>query len=268
MNLVTQIGCIAMGIMMSLSLSARAEPVVFQSTDTPPYWSPKLQENSFGGAVLRLLSTAADVPYSIEYLPIKRFRNSVSPFLVGDPDILNYPKNRMILPFGIFRSAFLYYKPHHDVITFKSLRDLNGYTLGVLRGTIEGKEDFERNGVNVEESDSVESLLKKLKRGRIDFCIVVEGTARYMIQQLFAAEQDNFILVMIPRLDRPIAMMIDMDDPAARLVARRYQQVLESTLRSKQYQMLVSQFYGDHTPKDRDETLNKFVQYYANTGRK
>lgn len=267
MNLATRIGCVVVGIIMSFSLPVQAEPVVFQSTDTPPYWSPKLPDNGFGGAVLRLLSIAADVPYTIEYLPIKRFRNSDSPYLVGDPALLNHPKNRMILPFAIFRSAFLYYKPHHHVMTFKSLKDLNGYTLGVLRGTIEGKEDFVRNGVKVEESDSVESLLMKLRKGRIDFCITVAGTARYTIQQLFPDDTDSFIQVMTPSLDRPIAIMIDMDDPAARLIARRYQQVLDNTLRSEQYQILVSQFYGNHIPNDRTEQLKKFVRYYANTGR-
>lgn len=253
-------------VALLLAMSVRAEPVVFQSTDTPPYWSAQLPENGLGGAMLNLFSQNAGVDYSIEYLPVKRYRQSVAPYMVGDPDILTSQKQRAVFPIGIFRSAFFYYKPRHDVIEFHSLRDLRGHTLGVLRGTIEDKARFVSNGINVEESDSVESLLRKLVRGRIDFCITVEGTGRYKISQLFPDEQDNFVQAIIPGLNRPIAIMIDVDDMQGREIARRYRQVLDKTLRSAKYQAILEKFYGkQNIPADRREQLNKFIQYYANT---
>ena len=152
------------------------------------------------------------------------------------------------------------------MIEFRSLRDLQGYTLGVLRGTLEVKDYFDKNGINVEESDSVESLLKKLKRGRIDFCILVAGTGRYKIEQIFPEEQDNFAQVVIPGSYRPIAIMIDVDVPEGKAVARRYRQVLDKTLRSQKYHDILENFYGkNNIPGDRFEQLKRFEQVYANT---
>ena len=216
--------------------------------------------------MLHLISTAADVTYAIEYLPVKRFSSSVAAFIVGDPDLLNDQKHRAIFPIGIFRAAFFFYKPHRRVIEMHSLRDMKGHTLGVLRGSIEDKTDFVRHGIKVEESDSVESLLKKLKRGRIDFCIVVAGSGRYMIRKLFPNEQENFSQVIIPSLTRPIAIMIDMSVPEGEAIAQRYRQVLDKTLHSQKYRSIVEDYYGkNNIPADRDAQLDKFIKHYANT---
>jgi len=242
---------------------AETKPVVFQSTDTPPFWSPSLPDNGVGGALLNLVSAAAGVPYSLEYLPVKRFRQSLATFIVGDPDILINQKQRAIFPIGIFRTAFFYYKPHHGVIELHNLRALRGNTLGVLRGTIEDKGSFISNGINVEESESAESLLRKLKRGRIDFCIMVSDSGRYTIKQLFPKEQDDFVQVIIPRLSRPLAIIIDVTVPEGKVVAQRYRKVLDKTLHSRNYQDILENFYGKNAvPGDQFEQLNKFVQQY------
>ncbi|MCK9394919.1 MAG: transporter substrate-binding domain-containing protein [Methylobacter sp.] len=243
---------------------AENNPIIFQSTDTPPFWSALLPENGVGGSILQLVSTAADVQYSIEYLPVKRFRQNLATYIVGDPDILINQKRRAIFPIGLFHAAFFYYKPHHDVIEFNGLRGMRGYTLGVLRGTLEDKDYFARNGIAVEESDSVESLLRKLKKGRIDFCVVVAGAGRYTIKQQFPEEQDNFVQVVIPNSVRPIAIMIDVTVPEGKAVAQRYRQVLDKTLRSRKYHDILENFYGkNNIPGDTFEQLKKFEQVYA-----
>ncbi len=247
-----------------LAAASFAEPIVFESTDSPPYWSASLPDHGLGGRILKLLSDEAGVSFAIDYLPVKRFRQSTATYMVGDPDILVQQKNRAIFPVGIFDSAFFYYKPHHDVIDYKSLRDLRGHTLGVLRGTIEDKSDFVRNGVNVEESDSVESLLRKLKRGRIDFCIIVAATAHYKIQQLFPNERNDFVQVYLAGLDRPLTVMIDVDNQQGRQIAQRYRQVLEKTLKSQKYRDILHDYYGADGA-DREKRLSKFISYYAHT---
>lgn len=248
-----------------LAMSVRAEPVVFQSTDTPPYWSASLPDNGLGGALLKLFSENAGVEYSIRYLPVKRYRQSTATYIVGDPDILLNQRHRAIFPIGNFHTVFFYYKPHHDVIEFHSLRDLRGYKLGVLRGTLEDKAAFIRNGIKVEESDSVESLLRKLRRGRIDLCISVEGSGQFTVSQLFPTEQDNFVRIVIHGLSRPIAVMIDVDDPEGRAVAQRYRNALDRTLHSRQYRAILKAFYGkDGIPADRDDQMNEFIKYYEN----
>ena len=103
---------------------AENKSVVFQSTETPPYWSPTLPNNGLGGSILQLVSSNAGIKYSIEYLPVKRFRQSQATYIVGDPDLLINKKNLAIFPIGVFHSVIFYYKPHHKKFELHSLKDL------------------------------------------------------------------------------------------------------------------------------------------------
>lgn len=243
---------------------AAEQPVMFQSTDTPPFWSPALPEHGLGGAILRLLSQQAGVTYGIDYLPVKRFRNSSAPFIVGDPDILLKPGSRAILPIAVFQSAFFYYRPRQRVAPLPSLGQLEGRTLGVLRGTVEDAEYFAGLGIRIEESDSVESLLHKLRRGRIDACILVDATGSYTVNKLFPEEAEHFVQVPIPGSERPIALLIDVQDPHGRAVAARYREILKATLRSRRYRDIVQHYYGSGPLlRERMAQLDRFVRVYA-----
>jgi polar amino acid transport system substrate-binding protein len=257
-------GLLLFSLMLASVAMAADDSIVFESTDTPPFWAPSLPDNGLSGAILKLLSANAGIQYSIEFLPVKRFRNSHAAYLVGDPDILVNEKQRTILPFGVFRSAFFYYKPHQDVIEFHGLKDLRGHTLGVLRGTLEDKAAFLKNGINIEESDTVESLLRKLRRGRVDLCVMVDLTGKFVIKKLFPAEQDQFVTVDIPSSVRPIAIMIDISNPQGSLIAQRYRNVLDKTISSQEYNDILDNFYGkDKLPSGRMERLREFEQYYS-----
>lgn len=241
--------------------------IVFQSTDTPPFWSPDLPNNGVGGAILQLISANAGIPYSINFLPVARFRQSKAPYMVGDPDILLEKKPRAILPIALFHSAFFFYQPRGVVAPPRSLRDLQGHTLGVLRGTLEDKDYFIAHGVKVEESDSLESLLRKLKRGRIDACILVSAAGWHLIQQMFPAEQRQFADAVIPGSERPIALLIDISQPEGRAVAQRYRQVLHKTLNSATYHDIVKNAYGEsHIPTGWDKLLQRLEHHYADDG--
>ncbi|MDP2805147.1 MAG: transporter substrate-binding domain-containing protein [Gallionellaceae bacterium] len=250
---------------MAPILVARAEtqPIVFQSTETPPFWSASLSNNGVGGSMLRLMSEAAGIPYSIDYLPVKRFRTSEASFIVGDPDIITSKTQRTVIPIGLFRLAFFYYKPHHPIMNFQGMRALRGNTMGVLRGTLEDKQIFLRNGITIEESDSNESLLRKLKRERLDFCIMVAGAGRHAIKKEFPNETENFAEYIVPDSQRPIAIMIDTSQAHGKALAKRYRNVLAATVHSRAYYEILEKHYGKNNVRDTYFTeLFSFVKSY------
>lgn len=254
------LGCIA------CVAQAEEYPVVFMSTDTPPFFSAGLPDNGFAGAVLHLVSERAGVEYRIEYLPVKRFRNSEATYIVGDPELLMTQKRKAIFPIALFNSALFFYKPHHEMIEYRRVEDLGGHTLGVLRGTVEDKRYLTDRGIRVYESDSVESLLRMLKRGRVDFCILVQDTGTHFIRKLFPQESDYFDYRPIPDAERPIAIMIDMDTPGGAAVAARYGKVLRRTLEGAEYRKILDTYWGSgkisegYMPK-----LKRFVEFYSLT---
>lgn len=238
--------------------------IPFQSTVTAPIWTPALPDNGMGGAILRLLSGAAKLQYSIDYLPVKRFQESSSPYRVGDPNILATQKPYAVLPIMLFSSAFFFYQPHYKLVVFHGVADLKGLTLGVLRGTVADKNYFMSHGVKIEESDSVESLLKKLQKGRVDLCILVKVSGLYAIRQLFPQQQKDFAYRDVPKSERPVALIIDQDTPEGKMIAERYQKVLHKTLHSQKYREILEKYYGKHSiPDDWFEQMNKFNEVYA-----
>lgn len=255
-------------LLLSFASAARAESIVFQSTETPPIWSASLPDNGFGGNLLRLVSEAAGVEYSLEYLPVKRFRKSAAPYIVGDPDILEDSGRRAIFPIGVFRSAFFFYTPHHAAVRIQRLEEMSGHVLGVLRGTLEDRAAFDAAGIRIEESDTPESLMRKLERGRVDFAILVYASGMHVVRQLFPQNTQDFAVQYISGTERPIAIMIDTGDARGRAVAQRYRRVLQKTLHSERYHELLKRLYGEFAipmPATVHEELNRFIDFYSDT---
>ncbi|MDD4963070.1 MAG: transporter substrate-binding domain-containing protein [Gallionella sp.] len=254
--------------MMPIAQEVQAEvgTLVFQSTETPPIWSETMPSGGMGGEILHLLSEIAGVTYTINYLPVKRFSASTAPYLVGNPNILTTEKNRAILPIGVFHLAYFYYRPHHDVIHIRSTADLSGHTIGVLRGTIEDVNSFARLKIKVQESDSNETLLRMLQKGRIDVAIMVDLTGEYLIQTEFADEQHNFVRIIVPSFVRPIAVMMDMNKPEGRHLARQYHQALRKAIHSPQYHEIMQKYYGKGTAANEAHVeLTRLLDYYEST---
>lgn len=261
----TVVGFILMLHLYSGVVSAENE-ITFISTDTPPFWSPELPGDGWAGSMLQLMSEAAGVNYRIRYLPVKRFHLSKEPFIVGDPGILKYFEHRTVFPILVFRSAFFTYSPAQQQSSSLSLSQLQGQTLGVLRGTMEDKAAFLEKGIRVEESDSVESLLRKLKGGRIDHAIMLHEAGLHLVRKLFPESEEAFVSTAIRGTERPIAIMIDPDHPEGEEIAKRYQSVLEKVLNSPVYKSRLEQHFGTgNIPSTIYDELNSFVQFYSDT---
>ncbi|MFH2140447.1 MAG: transporter substrate-binding domain-containing protein [Pseudomonadota bacterium] len=258
-----------LGLCMLLApgAGAREQVVVFDSTETPPVWSSSLTGGGMGGELLRLLSDEAGVTFSINYLPPARFRNSTSANIVGNPNLLKTERNRAIFPIGVLHLAYVYYTPHHPALQIASLADLSGHTLGVLRGTVENRAQFASFDINVEEADSIESLLRMLQRGRIDLAVMVEVAGKHHIRQTFPEHVQDFAVTRIPGTSLPITMMVDLDSTDGRELARRYRLALEKTVHTPQYDAILRKYHGQdpaHLKADR-ELLDRLMNLYEST---
>lgn len=261
-------GVPAILLMLTLVPDVRGEggSIVFQSTETPPCWSAAMPGGGMGGEILRLLSDAAAVTYSMNYLPITRFRTTSSPFLVGDPGILTTERHLAVFPIGVFHSAYFYYRPHHPTLEIRSMKDLSGRTIGVMRGTLEDMNVFARHRIRVEEGDSTETLLRMLKKGRIDVAVLVDLAGGHLVREMFPEEQDDFVQIVVQGSARPIAVMIDLSVPEGKIIAQRYRQVLRKTIQSHEYQDIVRKYYGTSVAAGKvQETVERLVAFYGNS---
>jgi polar amino acid transport system substrate-binding protein len=241
-----------------------APTVEFGSSETPPFWSAQLPENGMGGEMLNTISSRIGLESKIVFYPTKRLIEMKTGNHLGDPE--HWPDQDFVavIPIATFRSSFYYYRPNHDrEIVFTGLNDLRGYTIGVIKRSIENLAFFESNGIRIEESYKQESLFKKLRLGRIDLCGMVDLSGILIIRKLFPDEAELFRRIPLPRSVSAISIMIDADYPDAVEIANKYKAGLEAILSDGTYLSILEKYYGrENVPKDWFVQLLRFHNRY------
>jgi polar amino acid transport system substrate-binding protein len=236
------------------------QTVEFGSSETPPFWSAHLPEDGMAGEILHAMSSEIDVKSVIKYLPLKRIRKDLIHNHVGNPDNFAGQEFSAVIPIAVFRAAFLYYKPNHKKeIIYRVLDDIKGYTLGVIRGTLVDIPFFDNKGIKVEQSNSEDSLLKKLKHGRIDLCSVIKLSGIFKIRKLFPKDTENFVHFEIKGSVSPVTIMIAKNHPGGKELGKKYSKGLKIIIENGKYNKIIEKYYGKKKiPQDWFMQLEKF----------
>lgn len=248
------------------SVNSEEAEIVFDSTDTPPFWSKRLPADGMCGEILHAIADQAKVKIHIEYIPIGRMLgNRKHGNHLGNPIFwTEHQQFSAIVPIAFFRTSLFYYRPHHPAIEYKTIDSLKGYTLGVLMGTVDDASFFTTKGINLQKSTSEELLIKMVKAHRIDFCALATLTGQTTIRSLFPDEAHQFAHIDLPESVVPIAIMIDSQHPEGKLLGEKLRNGLISIIDSGVYAMILEKYYGKGAiPGDWFEYLNKFQYQFA-----
>jgi polar amino acid transport system substrate-binding protein len=243
---------------------ATASVIEFGSSDTPPYYSPDLQDDGMAGEIVHGIFSEIGIKSRIHYFPLKRLQTDLQNNHLGDPDNFSGQRFSAIVPVALYRSAFFYYKPRHrEGILYKKPEDLNGYTIGMIRGTLESRGYFDKNAIRVSEANNEEALFRLLKEGRIDLCGVIRGTGRYTVRKLFPNESENFVAIEIPKSVRPVTIMIDGNHPNGAALGIKINEALRKMVKSGKYLQILEKYYGKgNLPQDWFDDLERFRSRY------
>ena len=245
-------------------LFASEQVVEFGSSETPPFWSAHMPDDGMAGEMLHAISKEIGVKSVIKYFPLKRIRQDLTSNHVGNPEIFAGQEFIAIIPIAFFRVAFFYYKPNHEKeIIYRGLDDIKGYTLGVIRGTLDDISFFYKKGIKVEESISEDSLIQKLKYRRIDLCCMVKLSGIYKINKIFPNDAGNFVHFDIKETVSPITIMIDQNYPDGRKLGKKYDNGLKIIIENGKYNKILEKYYGQgKIPQDWFMQLEKFKYMY------
>lgn len=252
----------------SFQVTAETGELVFLSTDSPPIWSPNLSNKSLGAEILETIAQEADLAIKLDYLPLKRYERLTSGNRVGNPSYFIGQEFAAVIPLLTTQAGFCYYQPHQpEGKRFHSLMDLNGLTLGVIRGTVANKDDFLSYGVNIEENTSLDALFNKLKQGRIDVALVIDITAYYYINRLFPNEIDNFQFNALANGETPITIMLDKNTPNAKELSVKIRQALQKIIADGRYYQILSrqQYANEAIAADWRKRLVQNLDHYRAT---
>lgn len=244
--------------------AARKGVIEFGSSDTPPFYSPGLAKDGMAGEIVHALLAESGMKGRIHYFPLKRLLTDLRNNHLGDPDNFAGQKFSAIVPVALYRTAFFYYRPRHPKgMQYRKPEDLNGYKIGMIRGTLENRSYFDNNAIKVSEADSVQTLFRQLKEGRIDLCGVIRETGLHTVKQMYPAEADNFVPLEIPKSTGPITIMIDADYPDGSAVGAKIDEALKRIIKNGKYLQILEKYYGKgKVPADWFAELERYRTSY------
>jgi len=233
-------------ISLLVSLPGFAEEVVFGANESKPYWTSEKQYNGMCGEIVHAMSKSVGLTAKIEFSPLQRLIDDDANNDLGNPDF--YMKSQSfasIIPIAIYKASLIYYQPHHkEPIEIKMLDDLKGFKVGILKGTMAEQSYFEHSGIDFETSYSQDSLIKKMKLGRIDLSLEIELVAKTSITNYFPEEVDNFKFIELNDADSAIALMIAEDQPNAMEISNKLRSGLKTIIENGTYKKIVEKYYG------------------------
>ena len=182
------------------------DTIVLEANEAPPFWSKGLPHDGMAGEIIYEMSKVAKLKSVIKFKPLSRLIEDDTNNDLGNPSFyINNQDFGAIIPIAIYHVSMYYYAPNHKKkLTFRSIEDLKGFKIGILKGTVVDHAYFQKHGVLFEESYTQEALFRKLKLGRIDMLIEIELVAKQILNNLFSKEKNNFIEIAFLKSSYPI----------------------------------------------------------------
>ncbi len=239
--------------------------VVLEANEALPYWSKTLPSDGIAGEIVHSLSKASGLYTEIVFKPLSRMIEDDTNNDLGNPAFFMANQDfAAIIPIALYHVSLYYYDSEHkDKIEFKSLSDLKGKKVGVLKGVLIDSSYFQKEGIHFEESYTCESLFKKLKLGRLDMVIEIDLVAQQALKQLYPQEIDNFVQVNMGTASNPIAIMLANESPDAKNIAKKYRQGLKKIIENGTYEKILGKYYLKGTlPDGWFKELERFEQLY------
>ena len=162
-----------------------AERVSLATLNWAPYVGEDLEGGGFTTEIVTRVLEHAGYRASVAFMPWARVLRHVAR---GDCDAM-YPayfseeRSRVYAltrPFAL--SPLVLFKRKEDPISYRRLRDLEGYRIGVVRGYVNSPAFDAADYLEKEPTTSDESNLRKLYRGRIDLAVVDLYTAQHLLE--------------------------------------------------------------------------------------
>lgn len=242
---------------------------MLDANESPPYWSKNMPMNGFCGAIVAELASVSGVEANIQYKPLKRMIEEDENNDLGNPSFfLTNQDFTSIIPIAVYHVALFQYLPNHSQrIHVRTLSDMKGYKVGMLKGTLVDRSSFVNAGIIIDESYSQESLFKKLQKGRLDFVIEAELVGQTTIHQLFADEHQKFTFDILPKSAAPIAILISKQQVDAKDISNALRRGLEQIRENGRYAEIQNKYYPDFTiPRHYFKELNRFSIIYQEEG--
>lgn len=181
----TVIVALALALVMVVVKPGVASKVIsLATTEWPPYVSQKLANNGFASEIITKAFTRVGYTVELSFMPWKRALGKVEAghYDAAYPAYYSEERARIYAlskPFSVGPIGF--YKRKDRDIPYQTLRDLQPYRIGVVRGYVNTPEFDAEAFFEKDLADNDEQNLRKLLKGRVDLIVIDKLTAQYLL---------------------------------------------------------------------------------------
>lgn len=242
-------------MVVMMPLPTLAEVVEIVTFDYPPMTSQDDPDGGLMGKIVKEAFRESQLDIRITYYPPARVLKEhvggteYAACLCPEALVKRLPVEKIsdvivFPPFIDIIMVFFYYTPHHGdkPISYNELAELKSYHVGVIRGSnttvlLTGA------GILIQES-AVDSQIKKLKAGRIDYAAMGILTGMEMIQRLYPAETDHFSYMAKPIMELPTTICFNKKVPGSVIYREKFEKGFNTMIANGSYIRLLESYYG------------------------
>lgn len=183
--------------------AAHAEQITLTAFDYPPYMDESLPGKGLFCELVSEAYQAVGYDVSFTFYPLKRSTQYVidGKALAQLGTEWNFPEDArkndvQSVPLFYYRVVGFHLKDKFNAISFKTLKDLKGYRLGVIRGSSDaailmGHPDL---NLKIEHATTMEQMFKIVNAGRNDIGFAVELSGLTFIAKHYPNEQERWVM--------------------------------------------------------------------------
>lgn len=176
---------VAATILLLVPCIASSETLRVATLDWEPYVGQSLKNKGFNAEIVTEAFKRAGYQVKIDFMS---WDKAIEEAKKGNYDAVfpeYYSKERaqdFVYSYFFSNSLLVFYKKASSNITYKTLRDLAPYKIGVVKGYINTDEFDNATYLTKVESDSDEENLHKLLKGEVDLIVIDKLVAQHLIK--------------------------------------------------------------------------------------
>lgn len=238
-----------------LPVTVQCETVQLLTFHYPPFMDANKPSDGLMGEIIHAAFDEVGVTAQIVYYPpLRMFRDSIGTqhFLacIGPVSLIERQpaarRSQVVYspPFATIIMVFYYHEPTHGrkPTTYENFSDLNGFRVGVIRGSntiklLDGK------GIEIVQT-GVDAQMKMLRDNRIDFSAIGLLTGMELIQTLFPGNADDFAFIRKPIMQLPASIYFNKQFPGGEVYPEKFKKGLDALIEKGIYVQILEKYYG------------------------
>ena len=220
------------------------------TVDFPPYISSEVIDGGVISEIINSVLSAAEIDAVITRHPVQRM---VRYYLLQEHAIAavgrrmiftaEEKKDLIFIPVTALEEKYYYYKPTHPkgLNWGKGISGFNGLIYGSQHG--ENVDEYKKAGIQVKYGRSM-ALLKKLKRGSVDFVALPSLTVEWLINRYMGEEKENFVAMDKDAGTEMLYIIFNRKHAEGTEAAGKFKKALSEMIADGRYQQIIEKHLG------------------------